>query len=91
MGESLKLGHMINLMVALRLGCKVGYASSDFDLNAKVVDHKLPHEMSVNTMEMEVLNGWHIVRSCLGLRCEDSVQMVDQTALYHFRPFIILF
>ena len=65
-------------MVALRLGCKVDYASSDFDLNVKVVDHKLHHEVSVNTMEMEVLNGWHIVVSCLGLRHEDSVQMVDQ-------------
>ena len=77
-------------MVALRLGCKVGYASSDFDLNVKVVDHKLHHEVSVILVEMEVLNGWHIVVSCLGLRHEDSVQMVDQTALYHFHPFTIL-
>jgi len=70
-GESLKLGHMINLMVALRLGCKVGYASSDFDLNVKVVDHKLLHKVSVILVEMEILNGWHIVVSCLGLRHED--------------------
>ena len=55
MGESLKLGRMINFMVALRLGCKVGYASSDFDLNVKVVDYKLHHKMSVILVEMEVL------------------------------------
>ena len=64
---------MINFMVALRLGCKVGYASSDFDLNVKVVDHKLHHKMSVILVEMEILNGWHIVVSCLGLRHEDQV------------------
>ena len=91
MGESLKLGRMINFMVALRLGCKVGYTSSDFDLNVKVVDYKLHHEMSVILVEMEVLNGCYIVVSCLGLRHEDSVQMVDQTALYHFYPFILFY
>ena len=62
---------MINFMVALRLGCKVGYASSDFDLNVKVVDYKLHHKMSVILVEMEVLNGCYIVVSCLGLRHGD--------------------
>ena len=77
-------------MVALGLGCKVNCADSDFDLSEKNVGHNLLHKVSVIMVEMEILNGWHIVVSCLGLRHEDSVQMVDQTALYHFYPFIIL-
>lgn len=73
LGESLKLDRMINLVVTLRLGCKVGYADSDFDLSEKNVGHNLPHKVSVISVEMEVLNGRYIVVSCLGLRYEDSV------------------
>ena len=47
LGESLKLDQMINLVVTLRYGCKVGYADSGFDLNEKNVGHKLPHKVSV--------------------------------------------
>ena len=64
---------MINLVVALRYECKVGYADSGFDLNEKNVGHKLPHKVSVVTVEMEVLNGCYIVVSCLGLRRDGSV------------------
>ena len=47
LGESLKLDQMINLVVALRYECKVGYADSDFDLSEKNVGHNLPHKVSV--------------------------------------------
>ncbi len=73
LGESWKLDHMINFMVALRLGCKVNCAGLDFDLNEKNVGHNLPHKVSVISVEMEVLNGCYIVVSCLGLRHDGSV------------------
>ena len=60
-------------MVTLGLGCKVNCADSDFDLSEKNVGHDLLHKVSVIMVEMEILNGWHIVVSCLGLRHEDQV------------------
>ena len=62
-------------MVTLGLGCKVNCADSDFDLSEKNVGHDLLHKVSVIMVKMEILNGWHIVVSCLGLRHEDSVQI----------------
>ena len=63
LGELWKLDHMINLVVALRYECKVGY----------VVGHNYSIMVSVVTVEMEIVNGCNIVVSCLGLRHEGSV------------------
>ena len=72
---------MINLVVALRYECKVGY----------VVGHNYSIMVSVVTVEMEIVNGCNIVVSCLGLRHDDSVWGAKpKTALHHFCPFITL-
>ena len=63
LGELWKLYHLINLMVALRYECKVGY----------VVGHNYSIMVSVVTVEMEILNGCYIVVACLGLRRDGSV------------------
>jgi hypothetical protein len=52
----------------------------------KNVGHNLPHEMSMVTVEMEILNSYYIVVSCLGLRHEGSVWGARPNSTAPFLP-----